>query len=326
MKVLLIGYSSIARRRVLPALRTAGVESVDIASLSAEEVAWNGASQPRLFRNYDTALADTDADVVYISTVNNLHAELAEKALKRGLHVAIDKPAFLSLEETRRTLDIAGRNGRCLAEATVYAYHPRIARALQVFQEARNRPTHIVAVFSVPPQPPDNFRYRAELGGGAMLDLGPYALTPGRVFFGEPASEIVGRCLSTRNEVDTGFSLVATYPGGRSAVGSFGYTTGYMNRLDLLGPGIAVTMDRVFSPLANATTELIVRRDDRATTITIPPADTFALFFEDLRRAIAQSDYSRFATTMLWDAQEMARLRSSAMQHAITVDKLTTSG
>jgi predicted dehydrogenase len=295
MKVLLLGYSSIARRRVLPALRTSGIESVDIASVSAETVEWSGAGQPRLFRNYEAALKETDADAVYISTVNNLHAEMAERALERGLHVAIDKPAFLSLEEAQRALDIATRNDRCIAEATVYSYHPRIATALQVFKEAQVDPTNIVAVFSFPPHPSHNFRYRAELGGGAMLDLGPYAITPGRVFFGEASSEIISRYLSSRNRVDTSFSLMATYSMGRSIVGSFGYTTGYLNRLDLLGPGITVSMDRAFSPLADVTTELIVRREDQMATITIPPADTFALFFSDFFLAIAQRDYSRLA-------------------------------
>ncbi len=316
MKVLLLGYSSIARRRVLPALHAAGVESVDVASTSAGEVAWPGRVAPRLFRDYDAALSESDADVVYISTVNSLHAPLARKALGRGFHVAVDKPAFLSLEETGEILAFAARNQRCLAEATVYQYHPRIALAFQAFEEAGSRPTHAVAVFSFPPLPPEDFRQRAALGGGALLDLGRYALTPGRIFFGAPPLEVTGRRLSDNGEVDTGFSLTAVYEGGRSLVGTFTYTTGYMNRLDLLGPGVTVTLDRVFSPPPDMTTELIVRRAGGEVRQAVAPADTFALFFRELFAAVAGRDYERFAAPLLEDARAFGRLQSSALATA----------
>lgn len=195
MKALLIGYSDIARRRVLPALSASGVDSIDIASISATKVDWPGKRKPRHFRDYDRALLESDADMVYISTVNNLHAELAQKALERGLHVVIDKPACLGLEATRHIVELARRKQLCLAEATVYAYHPRITRIRRAFEEIGSQPSHIVSVFSFPPHRPENFRYRADLGGGSMWDLGPYAVTPGRIFFGAASSEIVSRYL-----------------------------------------------------------------------------------------------------------------------------------
>ncbi len=43
-------------------------------------------------------------------------------------------------------------------------------------------PTHITVDFSFPPLDPENFRYKKDLGGGALNDLGPYAVSAGRVF------------------------------------------------------------------------------------------------------------------------------------------------
>lgn len=312
MKVLVIGYSDIARRRVLPALNASGVEKIDIASVSAARVEWPGRYQPGHFRDYDVALSESDADIAYISTVNSLHADLARKALNRGLHVIVDKPACLGLEETREIVELARRRRLCVAEATVYAYHPRIARVRAVFERASSQPTHIIAVFSIPPRKAESFRYQAELGGGAIWDLGPYAVTPGRIFFGARSSEIVSRCLSVTAGVDTGFSLLGTYPGGRSLVGSFGYTTEYVNRLDVIGPRIAVTMDRAFSPLPDVPADITIRMDDKSLTETFPPADTFSLFFGEVFRSIASQGYSQFADAMLADAGEIERLRMSA--------------
>lgn len=305
MKVLLLGYSDIARRRVLPALHRIGVNAVDIASVSAGVLGWPGQSPPRRFFDYQTALTESDAEVVYVSTINNLHAELAMTALQRGFHVILDKPAFLSLDEASAAAELADAKRLCLAESTVYGYHPRYEILRHAFEQAHSCITRIVAVFSMPPRPIGNFRYSAVLGGGALWDLGPYAISPGRLFFKAAASEICGTCSPSDLEVESAFNVIATYSGGRSLVGTFGFTTGYMNRIDFMGPEITVTVDRAFSTPPDMTTELIIRREDHIERITAPPADTFALFLDDVARAISSGNHSHFAQSLLGDAREM---------------------
>lgn len=313
MKTLLLGYSDIARRRVLPAFRNAGVTSLDIASVSAGTVEWPGGQPPRLFRDYQAALEQSEAELVYVSTTNNLHAELAAYALQRGLHVVLDKPGCLSLKDTQRLIELAHRKRRLVAEATVYSYHPQVEMARRAFEKSGSRPTHLVGVFSMPPRHQGNFRHQARLGGGAMWDLGPYAITPGRIFFGERAKEIICRCVCSGDEVETSFSLLATYSGGRSAIGSFGFTTEYMNRLDIIGPGLTVTIPRAFSPLPSEPGAITIRHRDQTVDATAPIADTFTVFLSEVFRAIAAGEYSRFAEAMLNDAEEMNRLRASAV-------------
>ena len=62
--------------------------------------------------------------------------------------------------------------------------------------------------------------------------------------------------LSRGPEVDTAFVCQMTYPGGRSFTGTFGFDTGYANRLDVLGPNLAASLDRVFTPPPGAALEL----------------------------------------------------------------------
>lgn len=312
MKVLLLGYSNIARRRVLPAFQRLGVTKIDVASLSTTAVDSTNGVQVRLFRDYDQALRLTDAELVYVSTVNSGHAHWTRKALQQGFHVVVDKPAFLSVEEARDLTELAERQQRCLAEATVYSYHPQVALALAAFEETNVTPTHIIAAFSFPPLSPDNFRYRVEYGGGALWDLGPYAVSLGRVIFGASPSEVIGLRLSERDRVDTAFCMMASYPGGRGCSGAFGYTTGYLNRLDILGPGTVLTIDRAFSPPADAATMMTIRQNDQLRTIHVPPADSFALFLEDVLEAIVQRDYGRFSDLIIADALALDRLRRSA--------------
>ncbi|MBN1978718.1 MAG: Gfo/Idh/MocA family oxidoreductase [Anaerolineae bacterium] len=313
MKLLLIGYSKIAQRRVLPALAEAGIAHVDVASRSrAAAVTLPEGAAGRVFDDYETALAESEADLVYVSTVNSTHAEWAERALLHSYHVIVDKPAVTCLDDAHRLVELAQRQGRCLAESTVYGYHPQIAVVKQAFAEAGSHPTRLTATFSFPSLPADNFRYKAACDGGALWDLGPYAVTPGRIFFDEEPQEITCRITGKGDEVETSFSVLMTYSDGRSMVGHFGFNTGYRNRLDILGPQASVAIDRVFTAPASLANEVHINQNNQSKIITVPPADQFALFLRAVVSAIETGPHEALAEDMVSDARVMWRLREAA--------------
>ena len=316
MKILLIGYSKIAQKRVIPALIEQGVTAIDVASRSrTAEVKLPATISGERFDNYEAALTQSQADVVYVSTTNNTHATWTEAALKQGFHVVVDKPAFLGLDETNRLLDLAHQQNRCLAEATTYSYHPQIEMARQAFAEVDSQPTRLVATFSFPPLPPDNFRWRKHLGGGALWDLGSYAVTPGRLFFGEMPQQIYCQIGGQGDEVEQSFSLLATYSGGRTLVGHFGFDTGYRNQLDILGPHTTLTIDRVFTTPADFNNELHLTQHNQASTVKVPAADQFALFFADVFQAIKTGQHQQLAQNILTDATVLHQLRQADQNH-----------
>src|SRR2546426_882339 len=127
MDVLILGLSSIAQRRAVPALRQlTSIRRIDMATRKAakrDSIEWNDGE---LFPDYEKALTSSRAELVYVSLVNSEHARWTEAALNSGRHVVVDKPAFLGLDITNRMLDLADRKKACLAEATVWSYHPQI--------------------------------------------------------------------------------------------------------------------------------------------------------------------------------------------------------
>ncbi len=312
MHLLLMAYSEIAQRRAIPALSSLGVAQLDIASQSrVRDVEVPNGMSVRVFEDYETALDESQADVVYVSTRTGLHAEWADKALRRGFHVIVDKPAFTCLADATRLVALAQQHHRCLAEAIVYAYHPQIQMAKDVFTNLNCEPTQLIATFSFPPLARDNFRYHRAYGGGALWDLGPYAVTPGRLFFGSKPCDVVCRVTAQGEEVETAFSVLITYEGGQSLVGHFGYHTGYQNRLELLGPHTTVHIDRVFSTPAHMENFLHVRQHDQTELRTVPPTDHFACFFREVFRAIETGEHDPFAKRLLADAVVLDQLRQS---------------
>ena len=294
-----------------------GISRIDIASRSsASGLLAEAAYKGTVFNDYADAISISNADLVYISLVNSSHAEWAEQALRRGCHVIVDKPAFTSIDDARRLTDLARAKGLCLAEATVYGYHPQIKMARDLFLQAATRPTRLTISFSFPPLPADNFRYQKHFGGGALWDLGPYAVSPGRLFFEDEPEDVFCRVCtrSSATGVDTSFSMLALYPGGRSMVGHFDFNTEYRNCINILGPGMSIDIDRVFTTPPDIENELQVRSHNRTSSVKMPSADNFAVFLQSIFEAISQNKHMTFAETLLSDATVLYRLRKAAQE------------
>ncbi|UJW34315.1 Gfo/Idh/MocA family oxidoreductase [Saccharothrix sp. AJ9571] len=305
VRLLLIGLSRFARRRVLPAASALeGIEIVDVASAHGGAV--DDLPKPgRRHTDWRAALDGTEPALVYVSTVNSTHAEVVRHALRRGHHVVVDKPAFLTLDTAEELVALARTEARVLAEATNYPFHPMFSPDLT------KDITKAVAVFT-PPVPPEDFRHDRSSGGGAFLDTGPYFASLGRVLWGfEPddVHVIVGD--RTADGLELAYSVLAGYPGGRTIVGQFGFTTHYRNALQLLGPGVAVDVPRPFSAPPDLTVDLHIEVDGQHRTRSVQPADSMELFLAAVLDAVREGS-REFDTALLSDARTRDRVVRAA--------------
>ena len=121
MQLLILGLSSIVQRRVIPAAAgSEAINGISIASKSRPEPDEGWPKRGRFFSDYETALRESDADIVYLSLPNAMHEHWVLAALGSGKHVLVDKPAMLTREACQRGVTEARRSGRLLAEATVF--------------------------------------------------------------------------------------------------------------------------------------------------------------------------------------------------------------
>lgn len=304
MRLLLLGYSKIAQKRLLPALTQSDlITDVDIATYTREaEVSWPAGLQGKVFTDYEVALQKSTAEVVYISTRNSEHAQWARKALQTGRHTIIDKPATLSLTKSDALVELAQKKGVGVAEANVFAYHPHTKLLKEAFTEVDSAPTHIEATFSFPPLPANNYRYQADYGGGALWDLGPYAVSPGRIFFGELPDSVTIHVTAHADTVETAFTILLHYPSQRTLSGHFGFTTGYRNQLTLIGPDVTATISRVFTPPPQFVNQIDLNQKNQAQTVTVPASDTFANFMHAFLTDIQSKNYHTWAEQLHQDA------------------------
>ncbi|MFH1508133.1 MAG: Gfo/Idh/MocA family oxidoreductase [Candidatus Omnitrophota bacterium] len=318
MRILIIGFSKIAQNRILPALlKIPEVTAIDIASeRSAKLVSGGIKNLGSIFDNYEDAFNNSNAELVYVSTVNIAHAGLVEKALRKMMHVIVDKPAFTDFNDAQRLVELARKSGLCLAESLVYAYHEQIKIIEDMFSKTGSSPQRLLVNFSIPPMPEDNFRYSRELGGGALFDLGPYAVSVGRIFFdNEVPQELFARVCSRggKDEIDISFSMMALYSKGRSMTGHFGFDTQYRNHLDLLSPDISVSLDRIFTTTPDLENQIQVQRSNKKELVSAPKCDSFLVFLKSVFAAIRSGSYDRFSDDLLADSALLSRLRKAAL-------------
>jgi len=304
MRLLILGYSSIVERRVIPA--AANVEAITEISIASK-----GRPQPdgwpkqgRFFNDYAAALRDHDSDLVYLSLPNAMHEPWVMEALAAGKHVVVDKPAMMTLAASERALDAARRANRIVAEATVFGYHPQF-EALAAFVAEHGPPTQAAAQFIIPPLSTGNFRNHRELGGGCLLDMGPYAAATMRILGGGPASEITALAGGRHPEtgVDMGFSVLARLGNGGAFSGHFSFEGEYQNRLLVVGRSGSVLIERVFTPPADHQMEWRRRARNVDDVVTFEPADTFARFLAAVTSAIGGGDHESFHRDLLSDAR-----------------------
>ena|ERR1035437_2565 len=318
MRILFIGYSNVLKRRVLPYIHEIKrVTAVDIAKYTSQREekieSFNLAGE--VFNSNDEAIEKSSADIAYISTVNSAHATWTEKALKRGMHVIVDKPAFLSLDNSLKLVELAEKLNLGIAEAIVYPFHPQIAKINEMIGKENLYPLHVTVNFSFPPLDPENFRYNKMLGGGALNDLGPYAVSAGRVIFNELPEKLtcIINDVGLRHEVETSFSILAQYSNGRSMTGNFGFNSEYINRLGIFGENFYFEINSVFTPKSDIENEVLFKMNNSLRFIRTEKSNCFINFMQCFFDSVERGEYDSFASTLIKDARSFELLRNSIL-------------
>jgi predicted dehydrogenase len=135
----------------------------------------------RSYGSYAALIADPEVEAVYIPLPNSLHAEWAIAALDAGKHVLCEKPIAMNKSEAERMADKAKAKGLVLMEAFMYRFHPQWLRARKIVASGElGRLRAIQAWFSYNNPDPANIRNKPETGGGALYDIGCYAVSSAR--------------------------------------------------------------------------------------------------------------------------------------------------
>jgi predicted dehydrogenase len=130
---------------------------------------------PRAYHGYEAILGHDDLDAVYIALPASEHAKWTSAALTRGLHVLVEKPMALNAPQAERVINAAAATQLILMEGFHWRYHPLAEVMIELTKELSPLST-ARAQFEVSNTNYDDIRWQLRLGGGALMDLGCYAI------------------------------------------------------------------------------------------------------------------------------------------------------
>ncbi|BDA79189.1 hypothetical protein LPTSP3_g21190 [Leptospira kobayashii] len=307
MNLLIIGYSSLVARRVLPAaLKIQKLKKIIICTKKKIQIEseWTKAKEIVFYDHYEVDLPSQDT-FVYISTPNSLHSYFAKYYLNRGFHVIIDKPAVMNSAEAKELSELALKNRSLLAEANVWYRHP-LAKAFKEKLDAssKNHNLRIFQFFTNPPLDKDNFRYDTDYGGGILYDRASYTISLSRFLLSEYPDEIDVH-INERNEkgLDLSSEIFFRYKDRSILLSSyFSLNAQYLNRLQLLGENISLETERIFTPPDNYYGKILSSSQGKNETIDVPTGDSFQLFLEEVLDSVAGDGYDKYANELYSDS------------------------
>ncbi|TYT26945.1 Gfo/Idh/MocA family oxidoreductase [Luteimonas viscosa] len=298
--VALCGLGSLGEHQIAPALRKtrycrlAGLVSGTPASVARFQDRY-GVPHRSVYRYDDMhRMADDPAiDIVYVATPNALHADHAIAAARAGKHVFCEKPLEVSVERCQRMIDACRDAGRQLGTAYRCQYDPHHLECIRLVRErVFGAPIVVQAGFSIDVGRAGQWRLRHALaGGGALMDVGIYALQATRYLTGEEPVEVGAMETKTDPvkfaEVDETMAWTARFPSGVLAHCSTSYRGAGIQGLRVNAERGWFELDPAFFYDGNHG-----RRSD-GVGIRYPPIDLFAAELDDFALAILEGRPAR---------------------------------
>lgn len=188
MKKVVWGVLSTAKiglERVLPGMLKSpmcDIRAIASRSLTAARKAADRLGIAKAYGTYEELLADPEIEAIYNPLPNHLHVPLTLQAAAAGKHVLCEKPIAMNADEAAQLKAAAGKV--LIMEAFMVRFHPQWLRAREMVRNGDIGALRVVQfLFCYSNTDPANIRNRADIGGGALYDIGCYPITAGRFFF-----------------------------------------------------------------------------------------------------------------------------------------------
>jgi predicted dehydrogenase len=157
----------------------------------------------RVHDTYNALLADPEVDAVYNPLPNGLHGEWTRRSLAAGKHVLCEKPLTANATEAEEVAAAASAAGLVVMEAFHYRYHPLADRMKAIVDSGElGEIRHLESWMCVPNPLFRDIRYRLDLAGGAVMDLGCYCIHQLRFLAGAEPTVTAARARVHSPQVD----------------------------------------------------------------------------------------------------------------------------
>ena len=204
MRVGIVGTGWIAEKAAITLKGLRQCEAYAVGSRKQETAIhfaakWN---IPKAYGSYAELIADPNVDLIYVGTPHSHHYDVTREALLAGKPCLVEKAFMANARQTKEILELAHERKVFLAEAIWTRYQPAVKMIRdRISSGCIGIPRLLTATlgYSMGDKPRI---MRPDLCGGALLDLGVYALNFTRMFFDADIVNIESLCVKSQTGMD----------------------------------------------------------------------------------------------------------------------------
>ena len=292
-----LGTARIAAKAVIPALKASrhnlvtAVASRDL--MRAQQFAQANAI-PKAYGSYDELLQDPNIDAVYIPLPNSQHTPWAIKAMEAGKHVLVEKPFAVNADEAQLMVATSLEHSVLLMEAFMYRYHSRFEEIMEIVQGGRlGQLRFIQSTFSFPLTNPNDYRLSADLGGGALYDLGCYCVNFQRLLVGHEPRQV--QALSYMGSTNVDLQMSGTLDFGEQLFTHFdvAFNAAPQQYTRIIGTEGILSFEKSFNPGKEAS-EAYLLKGSETKRFKFKREDAYQKMVEHFYNVVASKEAPRF--------------------------------
>jgi predicted dehydrogenase len=290
----ILSTAKIGREKVIPAMQAADfcdIQAIASRSLERAQACARSLGIPRAYGSYEDLLADPAIEAVYNPLPNEQHVPLTLLAARAGKHVLCEKPMALNASEAAALREVADKVH--IMEAFMVRFHPQWERVRALVRSGELGPVRAIqSYFSYFNRDAANIRNHSDQGGGALYDIGCYAIVTARYLFeAEPLRVVALMDRDPDFGTDRLVSGLVDFGQGRRLDFTVSTQTAPYQRVNVCGERQRVEVRIPFNAPLGGPTQ-ILRDDGRvldgsaAHTETIPACNMYGLQGDVFSRAV----------------------------------------
>lgn len=173
----------------------------------------------KVYDDYNDMFTDSDVDVIYITTPHNTHIEFMKKAIRNGKHILVEKSITLNSRELNEAMELAALHNIVIGEAMTIYHMPVYKKLKEILDSGRLGKVNLITMNfgSYKEYNMNNRFFNRNLAGGAMLDIGVYALSFIRYFMTEKPDKLLSQLKKAPTGVDEQAGLLLMNNDGQMA-------------------------------------------------------------------------------------------------------------
>ncbi|MBS3787011.1 Gfo/Idh/MocA family oxidoreductase [Candidatus Bipolaricaulota bacterium] len=292
----ILGTANIAGKALVPGIRDSKNSELYAVGSRAGSKAQRFAEKfdiPESYGSYKSLLDDPKVEFVYIPLPNHLHHKWTIESAKKGKHVLCEKPLGLNSKEVREMFEVADEHGVKLMEGFMYRFHPQVLRVKELLQEGEiGEPTFFRGAFSFPlvaQDREDDIRWKKEMGGGSLMDLGTYSVNTVRYLFDEEPNRVFARDRKhSDHSAEAETQAILEFPDGKTATLDSSFLLSKRANYEVVSKNGRIRASNAYGPGQYKRLNVEIEQDNSTVIETLEGVNEYALEVDELVNAVSK--------------------------------------